>query len=74
MRKYLMNLRFAAKETQQDVANALNISRQYYALIESGQRQKRMDITLMSAISSHFNIPIDKIADYEANLKINESK
>ena len=60
-RDYLVELRLKHKETQQDVADAVNISRQYYAMIESGERQKRMDMLLISSLSSHFKLSMVRI-------------
>ncbi len=39
MRKYVISLREQRNETQQDVADALSISRQDYTMIENGKRQ-----------------------------------
>ncbi len=68
MRKYLIALREQHDESQQDVADALNISRQYYAMIENGERQKRMDISLVTAIATHFGIPITQVVREESAL------
>ena len=65
MREYLVDLRTQRSESQQDVANAVGISRQYYAMIESGERQKKMDITLLTALSRHFDVPVAKLIDME---------
>lgn len=45
MRQYLVSLRNEHGYSQQDVADKLNISRQYYQMIETGERQKKMDIS-----------------------------
>lgn len=65
MRNYLVDLRTKKNESQQDVAKALGISRQYYAMIENGARQKRMDITLITALANHFQISASVIVAYE---------
>lgn len=65
-RSYLIRLREQRNESQQDVANALNISRQYYNMVEQGARQKRMDIVLVSALANHFDIPIVDVIEAEA--------
>lgn len=64
-RAYLAALRKKQNESQQDVANALGISRQYYCMIEAGDRQKRMDIMLISALSAHFGVPVAEIVAAE---------
>lgn len=58
MREYLAELRNQRKESQQDVANAIGVSRQYYAMIEDGIRQKRMDIMIATSLAEHFCIPL----------------
>lgn len=65
MRGWLIALRNEQKCTAQDVAEQLGISPAYYSMIESGKRQKKMDITLMYGISKVFNIPIEKIVEHE---------
>lgn len=65
MRKYLITLREKRCETQQNVADSLGISRQYYNMIENGERQKRMDMMLISGLANHFNMKVSTIANYE---------
>lgn len=74
MRDYLINLREQRNETQQDVAGALGISRQYYAMIENGIRQKRMDITLITALANHFKISPAEIVHFESERKEKEAE
>jgi len=69
MRIYLVQLREEKNQTQQDVADALGISRQYYAMIENGTRQKRMDITLITALANHFKISPAEIVHFESERK-----
>lgn len=49
----------------QDIADKIGISRQYYQQIEAGERQKKMDITLVSAIANLFSVPIGDIVNEE---------
>ncbi len=70
MRKYLENLRKEKHETQQDVANALGITRQYYSQIEAGTRQKKMDTMIISALSAHFNVSAAQIFCWEQDLML----
>lgn len=65
MRKYLVTLREKQNESQQDVADALGISRQYYAMIENGTRQKHMGITLLVGIANIFGIPLEQAVQLE---------
>lgn len=68
MREYLKKLREEHGMSMQEVADRIKISRQYYQLIEAGERQKRMDITLITAFSSLFGVPIEEIIRQEAKL------
>ena len=70
LRKYLVNLREQRNESQQDVADALGISRQYYCMIENGDRQKRM---LITGIASHFGVPVSEIVSLEQSLSAESS-
>ena len=49
----------------QEMADKLDISRQYYQMIESGERQKKMDITLAKGISVILSEPLEKIVREE---------
>ncbi len=64
-RGYLVNLREKQNESQQDVADALGISRQYYCMIENGDRQKRMDVTLIAGLANHFGVSVAEFVSLE---------
>lgn len=66
VREYLIEAREKAGLTQQDVANRIGISRQYYQMVETGERQKRMDLFLAGGLSVVLNIPIAEIAQRES--------
>lgn len=66
MRTWLFEVRTGSGMTQLEVANKAGVSESYYAMIEKGQRQQRMDITLAAKFSSIFNIPLDRIVEIEA--------
>lgn len=51
MRQYLVDLRVQHGLSQQDVANRLGISRQYYQMIENGERQKHLALSLASSFA-----------------------
>ena len=68
MREYLKQLRIQKGMTMQDVADSFGISRQYYEMIESGDRQKKMDFTLVAKISTLFGISMEQIAEYEKRI------
>ena len=65
MRQYLVSLRNEHGYSQQDVADKLNISRQYYQLIETGERQKKMDISLASGIATLYGISVMDVENFE---------
>lgn len=66
VREYLIEAREKAGLTQQDVANRIGISRQYYQMVETGERQKRMDLYLAGGLSVVLNIPIAEIVQRES--------
>lgn len=68
MRSYLVDLREKYGESQQDVADALGISRQYYQMIETGERQKKMDTTLVVGIAQHFSVSAAEIIECEQTI------
>lgn len=65
MRQYLVSLRNEHGYSQQDVADKLNISRQYYQMIETGERQKKMDISLASGIATLYGISVMDVENFE---------
>lgn len=65
MRDYLIEKREKLGMSQQDVADAVGISRQYYNAIENGTRQKKMDITLVAKLSGALNTTLEEIISSE---------
>ena len=51
--------------SQQNVAEAIGITRQYYQQIEAGERQQKMDITLITKLSKAFDISVSQIINNE---------
>lgn len=74
MREYLKKLRTERNMTMQNVADAFGITRQYYEMIENGDRQKNMDFTLIAKISTLFELPIETIAEFEQKIIDNERR
>lgn len=66
MREYLVKLRKQYDLSQQDVADYVGISRQYYNAIENGVRQKKMDVTLITKFADLFKTSLQKICDAES--------
>lgn len=65
MRKWLFELRKQKALTMKEVSSRLGISESYYSLIESGARQKHMDIYLLVQIADLFERPILRLIDDE---------
>ena len=68
MRDYLKQLREDRGLSMQDLADKLDISRQYYQMIESGERQKKMDITLVRGIATALHVSLESIIEEENRL------
>ncbi|CUQ89666.1 MAG: helix-turn-helix transcriptional regulator [[Eubacterium] siraeum] len=68
MREYLISLRTEKGLTQKQIAQKLDISESYYNQIEKGERQKKMDITLLNRLSLALEIPITVLINYENKL------
>ena len=66
VREYLIEAREKAGLTQQDVANRIGISRQYYQMVETGERQKRMDLSLAGGLSVVLKFPIAQLVQRES--------
>lgn len=65
MREYLKELRENKGESQQSVAEKIGVTRQYYQLIESGERQSKMTIEMAKKLAAAFEVPIDTILKNE---------
>lgn len=66
MRKYLKELRESAEMTQETVAQKLDISRAYYVRIENGERQKDLDLSIVSKLAEIFGVTVEWIAEQES--------
>lgn len=66
MRGWLEKARTEKGLTQAELAKKLDISENYYFRIEKGERQKKMDITLVAKLSVALGIPIEEIVELEA--------
>ena len=69
-RTYLVDLRRQRNESQQDVADSLGISRQYYSMIEDGSRQRDMDTTLICGLAKHFGMSPEQIFKLETDASV----
>ena len=69
MRTWLIDLREKHNLTQADVAKKLNVTQGYYSLIEKGERQADLNLSIAEKLSKMFNISLKKISDFEKALK-----
>lgn len=69
MREWLKNLRQERGMTQQQVAEKMDVSTSYYSFIESGERQKKMDIVVVAKLAQIFQLSLQDIADLESASK-----
>ena len=65
MREWLRNSRTEKGLTMKDMGTKLGISESYYCSIETGTRQKKMDLTLVAGLSVVLGIPVAEIVRYE---------
>ena len=65
MREWLKNLRTEKKMTMKEMGAKLGISESYYCTIENGERQKRMDMMVVSGIAYALDIPVAEIVRLE---------
>lgn len=65
MRDWLIKARTEKGLTMKQMSKALDVSESYYSMIEAGNRQKRMDLTLVSKLSTVLGIPIAEISALE---------
>lgn len=73
MREYLKQLRESKGLTMQELSEKLGITRQYYQMIENGERQRKMDITLVKGLSVALNVSLEYIVQEENYIMANES-
>lgn len=66
MRSWLKETREKNGITMAEMAQKLDISLGYYSLIESGKRQQKMDVTLLTKISSILGVQLTDAASFEA--------
>ena len=69
MREYLKELRQKKSLSQQAVADKIGVVQNYYTMIETGERQKDMSLSVMEKLSQVFGVTIDYIICQETKLK-----
>lgn len=66
MREWLKTSRTEKRLTQEEIAKRLGISESYYCMIEQGERQKKMDITLITGLADALSVSVDFIIQSES--------
>lgn len=74
LRDYLIKLRNEKRLSQQDVARKLGISRQYYQMIETGERQKHLDLSLAGGLAALFDVSVMDIEHFEEARRIQQPR
>ena len=65
MRDWLRESRIKNGLSGREMAKKLGITEGYYSLIESGERQKKMDSTIIMKLSLALGVPTQQIVEYE---------
>ena len=65
MREWLEKARKACGYTMKMAGAELGISESYYSMIERGERQQNLDITLAAKISCVFGVSLEYIVEQE---------
>lgn len=66
MREWLKAKRTEKGLTMAQMADKLSITESYYSYIEAGERQKKMDVSLVGKLSSALELPVEEIFRNEA--------
>lgn len=65
MRDWLKEKRTEKGLTMAQMAGKLNITESYYSMIEAGERQKKMDLSMANRLSSILDLPLMQIIEME---------
>ena len=65
MRSWMKETRESKGMTMKEVGEKLGISESYYSMIERGERQQKLDITLVSKLSAIFEVSLQYIVEQE---------
>ena len=69
MRCYLRSRRMKINSTMNDMAKKLDISESYYSLIENGDRQADMSLSIMEKLAKAFEVSVQTIVKEEMKYK-----
>ena len=59
--------------SMQQAADEIGISKQYYAMIEAGQRQRKMDFSIAAKIAILYGVTLDYVWEQEEELLASEA-
>lgn len=65
MREWLKDARLQQRLTQKQMADAIGVTESYYCMIEGGDRQKKMDVTLAIKIGNVLGLSLEEIVKAE---------
>jgi len=65
MREWLKEARTAQRLTQKQMADAIGVTEAYYSMIESGERQKKMDLSVAIRIANTLGLSLDEVVAAE---------
>lgn len=68
MREWLKELRENSKMSQQNIADRLGITQNYYSMIELGTRMPKMTIEMAEKLSDALGVPLATILENERML------
>lgn len=74
MRKWLKKMREEKNISQQELADFLYISQNYYSNIENGKRQEDMNLSTAAKLADFFDIPLSTIRQHEELLTAKRQK
>ena len=69
MRCYLRSRRMKINSTMNDMAKKLDISESYYSLIENGDRQTDMSLSIIEKLAKAFGVSVQMIVKEEMKYK-----
>ena len=69
MRCYLRSRRMKINSTMNDMAKKLDISESYYSLIENGDRQTDMWLSIIEKLAKAFGVSVQTIVKEEMKYK-----
>lgn len=69
MRDWLKKLRTEKELKQIEIAEKLDMSQTYYNLIENGERQKDLDLSLVIKLAKIFGVSVDYIIAEEEKMR-----